>query len=194
VGAFLGFLLGVFLNLQGRGGAALVLLTTFIGWVVSLTLPLLILRGAGNVGSTLYSPSGRSTPRKKEYSLAESLAVRGRYDEAVNAYEAATREDPSDPTPYLRAARIQRDRLGDCDQAARWFKRALEQSEMHSGLVMLTRKELVELYEVQMAQPGRAAPLLARIAEESAGTPGGDWAASELRRIKQILERKSRGS
>jgi tetratricopeptide (TPR) repeat protein len=139
VGAFLGFLLGVFLGVQGRGGAGPILLTTFLGWALSFFVPLLILRASGRAGSILYAPSGRSTPHKKEYSLAESFAVRGRYHEAVDAFEAAIREDPADPIPYLRVARVQRDRLGDDEEAARWFNRALSRSEMHPGLMMLTR-------------------------------------------------------
>ncbi len=191
VGAFLGALLGVFLSAQGNGGPGVVVVTTFIGWIVSLVVPMLIMSGAGKAGSTLYFPSGRSTPHKKEYSLAESYVARGRYEEAVSAFAEASEADPADPVPYLRAARINRDHLEDCNEAARWFKRALERAEMHAGLVMLTRKELVELSEVHMGHPQRALPLLARIAEESAGTPDGEWAASTLVRLKEIVARES---
>lgn len=191
VGAFLGALVGVFLSAQGNGGPGVVVVTTLIGWVVSLGVPMLIMNAAGKASSTLYSPSGRSTPHKREYSLAESYAARGRYEEAVSAFAEAIEAHPDDPEPYLRAARIHRDHMEDCDEAALWFKRALDRAEMHAGLVMLTRKELVELYEVRMGHPQRALPLLARIAEESAGTPDGEWAASELVRLKEIVARES---
>lgn len=187
VGAFLGFLLGMFLGVQGKAGAGVVLLTTFIGWATSYFGPLTILHFAAQAGSSLYNPSGKSTPHKREYSLAESHAVRGEFQEAVDAFTAAIAEDPTDPIPYLRVARIQRDQLKDNEAAARWFKSALDESQMHSGLRTLTRKELVELYEVRMSQPRRAAPLLARIAEERAGTPEGDAASKELTRIKAML-------
>jgi len=187
VGAFLGFLLGVFVTAQGGVGVGVVLFTTLTGWVVSMVVPNLILRWAGSAGSTLYSPSGKSTPHQKEYSLADSYAARGRYEEAVRAFSEAVETDPTDPTPYLRAARIERDHMDNGDRAALWFKRALEQSGMGGGLLTLTRKELVELYEIRMGQPGRAISLLARIAEEEAATPDGAWAALEVVRLKEIV-------
>ena len=193
VGAFLGFLLGVFLGVQGAAGPFVILATTLIGWGVAMALPLLILRGAGRAGSVLYSPSGRSTPRRREYSLAESYAARGLYDEAIAAFESAISEDSTDPTPYLRIARLKRDRLDDPEGAAGWLRRALADSAMHPGQTLLTRKELVELYRVRMGRPEKAAPLLARIAEESEGTPDGEWAEATLRHIKDQMSRGMEG-
>ena len=42
----------------------------------------------------------------------------------------------------------------------------------------------VELFTHRMQTPERALPDLARMADELAGTPEGDWAASELKEIK----------
>lgn len=188
VGAFLGLLLGVFLRVQGRPGW-IIAVTVVVGWALSFFGPLLILRGAGRAGSVLYTPSGRTTPRKREYSLAESYVARGEHKAAVDAFEESIFEDPSDPLPYLRVARIYRDELADPEAAARWFKRALAESEVPRGVALLVRKELVELYRVRMGEPRRAAPVLARIAEEAAGTPDGRWAAAELARIKSAMAR-----
>jgi len=184
VGAFLGFLLGVFLGVQGAAGAGVIILTTVLGWAGSYFGPLLILRGAGRAGSVLYSPSGKSTPRKKEYSLAQSYVARGMYDEAIAAFETAITEDPKNSGPYLRIARLKRDSLNDPEGAALWFKRALSESDTSGGVTLLTRKELIEVYELRLNQPQRAAPLLARMAEEHAGTPDGIWASETLARIK----------
>lgn len=187
VGAFLGLLLGLFLGVQGTAGAGVIALTTFLGWAGSYFGPLFILRGAGRAGSVLHSPSGSSTPRKKEYSLAQSYVARGMYDEAVAAYDRAISEDPKNPEPYLRVARLKRDSLDDPEGAATWFKRALAESDIPAGVILLTRKELIEVYELRLNQPHRAAPLLARIAEESAGTPDGKWASQMLALIKSRI-------
>ncbi len=187
VGAFLGFLLGVFLGVQGMAGAGVIFLTTFIGWASSYFGPLLLMRWTSRAGGALYNPSGKSTPRQREYSLAESYVARGQYQEAIDAFEVAILEDPSDSMPYLRVARIQRDKMGDDGGAAHWFKKALTDSDTNAGIRTLVRKELLELYEVRMGQPGRAAPMLARVSEEEAGTKDGDWAAEELKRIKRII-------
>lgn len=167
VGAFLGFLLGIFLVVQGKAGVWVVLLTTLIGWASSYFGPLLVMRWASQAGGTLYSPSGRSTPRKREYSLAESYVARGEYQAGIDAFEEAIIEDPSDSIPYIRVARIQRDRMADDAEAARWFKKALSESETNTGIRTLLRKELLELYEVRMGDPARATPMLARISEST---------------------------
>jgi hypothetical protein len=187
VGGFLGFLLGIFLNVQGKAGVGVVVLTTLIGLVSSYFGPLLLMRWAGQAGGALYSPSGRSTPRRREYSLAESYVARGEYQAGVDAFEEAILQDPSDSVPYIRVARIQRDKMGDDTAAALWFKKALAESDTNTGMRTLLRKELLELYEVRMGAPARAAPMLARVCEREEGTADGEWAAAELRRIKEII-------
>ena len=192
VGAFLGLLLGAFLTATGSP-PWIIAVTMAVGWAVSYFGVLAILEGAGRAGSTLYAPSGRSTPRKREYSLAESLVARGDAEGAVRAFEDAIAEDPSDPLPYLRIARLHRDQLQDPEAAVRWFKRTLAEAEVPPGIALLARKEMVELFTGRLDQPRRAAPILARIAEESAGSAEGAWAAAELARIKEAM-REDTGS
>ena len=182
-----GGFLGIFGAAQGMWGAGTILLMAFIGWAGSFFFPLILSSVSGRAAQTLYAPSGSSTPKQREYSLAESLVARGMYDEAIAAFEEVIAEDPSDPTPYLRIARIYRDRLTGLDQAAGWFKRALDESSLSAGTATLARRELVELYVSRMGEPGRAAALLARTAEERAGTTEGEWAAEELTRVKAMI-------
>ena len=68
-------------------------------------------RGAGVV----YMPYGSGVPRRKEYSRAEALQVRGAYREAIQAYEAAILQEPEAGEPYLRIARLLRDELKEED-------------------------------------------------------------------------------
>ena len=187
VGAFLGFLLGVFLRVQSGAGVIVVVATTLIGWVASYIVPLVLLAGAGRAGSSLYAPSGSSTPHKREYSQAETFAARGEYEMAVAAFEAAIAEGPGDPVPYLHVARLQRDRLKDDQAAARWFKRCLGEATMNAGQRLLTLRELVELYETRIGTPEQVAPLLARIAAERPDERDGQWAAEALSEIKRRM-------
>ena len=186
VGAFLGLLLGFFIAAQG-GPGWIILLTAPMGWASSYLGPLLILKMAGRAGSTLYAPSGASTPRQKEYSLAESFVVRGMYDEAAVAFQEAIDDDPTDWQPYLRIARMKRDRASDPAGAAVWFKRAVMEAEMPSGTRLLVLKEYVELCRVRLGAPGNSAPLLARIAELEPDTAEGAWAAEALAEVKQAM-------
>lgn len=183
-GAMGGGLAGYAGWIYGVWGGDIVLRLILGGWLLTFLTPLAIATLGGGVAHRLYNPSGAGTPRRREYSQAESLAARGLYAEAVAAFEIASAEDPTDPTPSLRLARIHRDRLGKHEDAVTWFKRALDRAEPGSGLALLVVKELAELYTVRLAAPARVAPLLARLAEERAGTPEAAWAGEELKRLK----------
>jgi tetratricopeptide (TPR) repeat protein len=170
--------------LYGRWGAGMVWLLGLSGMALTFVFPLVVAALSGGAARNLYNPSGGGTPRKREYSHAESLAARGLYDEAVGAFEVAIAADPTDPTPHLRIARIHRDRSRRYEESARWFKSALERAEPGSALALLVTKELAELYTGKLGAPARVAPLLARLAEERAGTAEAAWAAEELKRVK----------
>ena len=188
-GFVLGGALGVFLTAKGMAPGWVAAMCPFLGAGFVSGMVLLITYKVGDAASTIYSPSGRTTPPKREYSRAEALVARGLYPEAITAFELAVAEDGRDPLPYLRVARVYRDHLTQHQDAARWFKRALRESEIPPGLAALARKELVELYAHQMGEPQRALPELARMAEELEGTEEGGWAAGMLAEIKSRMER-----
>lgn len=183
VGALLGLLAGVLLWSRGNNPWLIPPLVA-ASWAVAYVGPRLILAGAARAASTLHAPSGRSTPRKKEHSQADAWIARGEYTAAIDSLEQAILEDPADPRPYLRIARLHRDRLDSPGAAATWFRRALSDSRMTTAMRLLVLKECVELYEVRLGDPRKAAPLLARIAYEARGTPEGERAATRLAEIK----------
>ena len=164
-----------------------ILVTTILGWMLVYFGPLFITDLAAKFGSAVYAPSGGTTPHDKKYSYEESLVARGMYDEAVTAFELAVLESPEDPAPYLRIARILRDHLERYDDAARWFRRVQRDTEISGGQAVLARKELIELYWHKMGEPAKAAPELARMAEELEGTPEGERATNDLARVKEII-------
>jgi hypothetical protein len=187
-GAFLGGALGYYLVIE-QGYGTWVIPVCMLVFGLSMTgMTLAIVNRSVVAAQTIYAPTGKMGPRKKEYSYAESLVMRGEYEDAISAFEMVImEEDASDPTPYLRIARIYRDHLDRAEDSARWLKRALGESKMRGGLSALARKELVELYRTKLGLPHKAAPMLARMAEENAGTPEGDWAAEELRFVKEQM-------
>src|SRR5690242_6438589 len=67
---------------------------------------LAVVERGGHLASQVYAPDGASTPHKQEFSQAESLVARGRYEEAVVAFEIHCAEYPDDPDPYFRLARL----------------------------------------------------------------------------------------
>lgn len=190
LGSVPGFAIGGMLGyyLRQTGSPMWLAVLSAVGCAAVVPLGALFITGrAGALASRLHAPSGRSTPPRKEHSYAESLVARGEHEEAVTAFELAVVEDPADPTPYLRIARIYRDHLDRPDDAVRWFRRALSESSASAGVATLARKELVELYIHRTGQPARAAPELARMAEELTGTADGAWAARTLREVKERM-------
>jgi tetratricopeptide (TPR) repeat protein len=175
--------------LYGEWGVGMVVALAAAGFGVAFLGPLAIAALGGRAAGMLYNPSGTGTPRRAGYSRAESLAARGLYDEAVAAFEGAIAEHPTEPDGYLRVARIHRDRSRRYEDAAAWFRRALERTEPGSALALLVTRELTELHATKMGtQDKRIIPLLARLSEERADTPEGRWAAEELRRVKGRAE------
>jgi hypothetical protein len=69
---------------------------------------------AGRAAGSIYFGSGSTMPVQREFSLAESLVVRGRLDDAVAELERGAATFPDDPEPCIRLARLLRDR---CDRA-----------------------------------------------------------------------------
>jgi hypothetical protein len=183
LGLLLGGLLGTFLVVDGAP-AWVGALCPFAGAVLTVGIVRTVVGGGTRVARTIYNPTGSATPHRREYSGPESLSAQGRHEDAITAFELALTEDPGDPWPYLRVARIYRDQLGRFEDAARWFRRALREAD---DCPILAQRELVELYVHRMKEPGRAAPVLARMADELAGTPEGEWAAAELREVKELV-------
>lgn len=181
-GGVLGFLAGWMLGHAFLGAVA--------GWVVCFLFVRVVVGAAGAAAGQLHQPSG-GTPHQPGHSRAEALAARGHFREAVRLLARAVEDDPDPPAPYLRAARILRDELGEPEEAAAWFRRALRDAALPPGPARSIRRELVELYVHRMKEPRRAAPELARMSEELAGTEEGAWAARELEEIKARMREES---
>ncbi len=144
----------------------------------------LLAHSAGKASSVLNMPSGASTPRKKEYSRARALEIRGAFQEAIESYEVEILKDPAKGEPYLRIARIHRDGLRKPEEAVKWFRRAQREAELHPGERIRVHRETAELFLHHLKEPRRAAPELARLAESHPATSHGRWAAAELAEIK----------
>jgi tetratricopeptide (TPR) repeat protein len=155
-------------------------------WTFAMVVAAIAGRGAG----VLYMPSGSSTPRRREYSAAEALAVRGEFEGAILAYQAAIQEVPGDGEAYLRIARIYRDGMKKPEEALLWFRRAVTEAQLPKGQEILTRREMAEFLIHDLQEPRRAAPELARLAEAYPSTTDGKWAKEELARIKDEMARE----
>ncbi len=76
------------------------------GFSVTFLVSLAIVEGVGNLMGTIHNPSGKSTPVVHEYSYPESLAIHGRYEDAIDAYQVCSTDYPEDQEPYVRFGRF----------------------------------------------------------------------------------------
>jgi hypothetical protein len=180
--------IGLLVFAGSTGGLLLGLLCGVAAAAVVYFGTLTLAEHGGRVASSIYQPSGSSTPAVREYSFADSLVARGHFQQAVETYEQLAIEHADDPEPRLRQARVLRDHLGAHEQAATAFKKVLQISTLKPEIELRTARELVELYLHKQRNPQMAMPHLARIAENYKGTPTGDWARAELMDIKQSLQ------
>lgn len=180
---------------MGFGGAIGAKLAGIIGLIIGLPAGFFlmyaairaIVEGAGSAAASTYAPSGSSTPAIREYSLAQSLIMREQYPAAVAQLEDDARDNPDDPTPLVLLARLSRDRLNDPERALGAFRRVLRMKDLDAGVEHQLVRELVELAERRLHDPARAFPDLARFADRHRATPAGEWARTELLRLKAMV-------
>jgi hypothetical protein len=165
------------------------LLGIFLGPVIVYAFVAGIAALSGKGASVFYMPSGATTPKKKDYSRAKSLTVRGEYEEAIRAYEAEILDAPHLAEPYLCIARLYRDHLKELDTAVHWFRRARREAVLSQGESIRAYREVAEIFLHIRKEPTRAAPELARLAQEYPHTPDGQWAARELAEVKETMVR-----
>jgi hypothetical protein len=157
-----------------------------IGALFVFLLTSAIESSAASLFGKVYHPSAAATPRRREYSHAEALKAQGHYDKAIVAYQVALSEFPEDPEPYLRIARIHRDDLGAYDEAISWFKRARSDTIVDRIREVTIAREIIDVYTKRLGAPHRAIPELARLADRFEGDDVGEWARSEIERLKGV--------
>jgi tetratricopeptide (TPR) repeat protein len=113
-----------------------------------------------------------------------SLAVRGRYDEALAAYRRCCTESPDEPEPYRRIARLCRDELQPYDQAIAWFKKARSCPRLRPADDLTVSQEIIETHTGKLRQPAQAVPELARLAERFPSHPAAAWAKRRLAELR----------
>ena len=154
-----------------------------------LFMTFLVVKGATAFARTFLGPSDATLPRKRDYSQAESFVSFGQFEDAIAAYEVAVAEHPEDCEPYIRIARLYRDKLARLDEAVFWFKRARKDAVMDGGHDLVVTREIIEIYRDKLAMPKRAIPELARIVERFPNDPQADWARKDLQELRDQLQR-----
>lgn len=175
---------GFFLYWKGEvsllAGAGILLLGPPIG----LGLAALVLRvtTAASLGLVTAMTGAGNIKRSPTYSYEESLAARGKYAEAAEAYRVRVADQPNDLDARLALASLCRDHLDDPAAAERIY---LEVRELgpSSRQEFAVGNALIDLYRAT-GQAGRELTELARFAGRFGDTEAGARARAALRRIK----------
>jgi tetratricopeptide (TPR) repeat protein len=189
------------------GGAAGALLAAaagihpFLGMLIGVPLAtgavyavtMFLTHRTGDAAKIIYSPSGKSTPARRDYSYAQSLAIRGQYEEAARAYVEACEEFPDDPEPYFGLARLFRNHLQRYADAIKWLELARLKTDLGPGRELLATQEIIEMYVQKLHTPRKAIPELARLAERFPDTPAGEAAKRELAEMRGMIAREHEG-
>jgi tetratricopeptide (TPR) repeat protein len=162
-------LIGFFFGAIIAGAASFVLVTT-------------VADRAGRAAATLYA--GGSHPMPSQFSLAESLIVRGHLDQAAAELRRAADAEPDLAAPRIRLARLLRDRLRRPDEALQWFRAALASRDVDDGAALLLAHEVVDLCRAS-GSARRALPTLAKVAAERPDTHIAVWAQETMQVIRQ---------
>ncbi|MGQ0813355.1 MAG: tetratricopeptide repeat protein [Gemmatimonadota bacterium] len=168
-------------------------IATLLAAVAGYKLPLLLANFLGSAGASVYMAGGASTPAVREYSLADSLVARGRFDEAAEAYELLAEDHPDDPEPRVRLARLLRDRMGRPEDAATWLRKALDVKNIDAATELALLREISELYMYKLRTPNKALPYLRRLAEKHSQHPSANWARTEAAEIRQAMRDEQNG-
>jgi hypothetical protein len=150
--------------------------------------------GGVHLAQQIHMPSDGVTPPKREYSQAESLVARGRYEEAAIAYEIHCAEYHEDPDPYFRLARLfASPHMERYEDAVVWYRRARSTAKLSPGEDLVACQSIIELYLHKIRDPRKAIPEMARLAQVHAETAAGQAAGQELAIMRELMAKEHEG-
>ena len=141
---------------------------------------------AGRAASSIYAPTGNSTPHQPGYSEQLAMAMRGNVPAALASFEALIAGAPDDPHVRLAAAEMYATRGKDPRRAAELYRQARMLPGATRGHEMTATNGLIDLYRGPLADPARMRSELRRLAERFAGTAPGEMAKRALEDLKRL--------
>lgn len=157
-----------------------------LGIVGAVIIAALILRFADSAGAGFMSfiwPSG-GTPYAKQYSLQESLAIRGDIAAAIASYEEVIAADPTDVEARIRVAELHATKGGDPRRAAEVFREARKVEGISAERDLYISNRLVDLLRGPLRDEGRAIVELRRIVQLFPATRDAQFARQAISNMK----------
>jgi thioredoxin-like negative regulator of GroEL len=167
-------------HIGGLGMLGVVLAGALVGALIGLLVLLVSSLAARGVVRMLTASAG--IPQGASFAYQESLVVRGRFEEAADAYRAHLVDHPADHDARLALAALSAGHLGDPAAAERLYLevRAAQPSDRQEWVVA---QALIELYHAT-GQRGHEMAELSRVAARYPGTAQGAAAKRVLMEMK----------
>lgn len=106
-----------------------------------------VFEGAGWFFGQIYGGGSTEGRRQVPYSRAHAMSLQGAHEEALAILESAVLKDPEDPGPYLRAAMISFQELGNYKLAVEWYRRAQRAARMDPEMGAYVSMRLADIHE-----------------------------------------------
>lgn len=137
-------------------------------------------------------PSGSSTPYEKQYSLQESLAIRGNVAGAIASYEEIIAQDPGDIEARIRAAELHAGKGGNPKRAAECFAEARRVPGLTAARDLYISNRLIDLLRGPLNDEGRALVELRRLVQLHPASRDAKFARGAIAKMKVESVKDSR--
>ena len=129
-------------------------------------------------------PSGSSTPYEKQYSLQDSMAIRGDIAGAIASYEEIILQDPLDVEARIRAAELHAGKGGNPKRAAECLLEARRVPGITPARDLYISNRLVDLYRGPLNEQGRALVELRRLLQLHPNSRDAGFARDAIAKMK----------
>lgn len=154
------------------------------GAIYVLFTEYLVHGGGDHLGLLLQGGAAGSGARRRDgFSYAESLAVRGRIDEAAVAYREAIYDDSRRLTPYLKLSALWADH-GEPERAVAVLREAWMYARLGEEDAGRVIRRLYSISDEGLGRPDAAAPELLEFVERYSRSDHATWARWRLREMR----------
>ena len=142
-------------------------------------------RWIGASAGSVVVPSGATTPYQRQFSAIDALAISGRVEEALEAYESEVRATPHDVEVIVRTAELYIEHKRTPERAAELLRSVRRLPGVRPERVLYASHRLVDLYLGPLNDRGRAIVELRVIIDTFPGSQAATFAREGLARLKR---------
>jgi predicted negative regulator of RcsB-dependent stress response len=169
-------------------GLVAIMLAVLYGLVLFALFGWSILQSIGErFGNSLYMPSDVNFQIMPEYSTAEALVNKGKYQDAIDEYRKVILEYPEDIYPHLRIAELAVNHLNDLKLAELELLSAMGKAKGEDSTALAAGR-LADFYQHTLQDPVRALEVMKQLREKIPGTKQAKLAEERIALLEGIAQ------